>query len=78
MIHSPDGHTTSRRLTPVCACACSQVAKTLQDRRMLDVARVNLGIARGCVRTGRYMDVVANDLTSLLQWKNIRMPLDAF
>lgn len=59
-------------------CACSQVAKTLHDRRMLEVARVNLGIARGCVRTGRYMDVVANDLTSLLQWKNIRMPLDAF
>lgn len=55
-----------------------EVAKTLHDRRMLDVARVNLGIARGCVRTGRYMDVVANDLTSLLQWKNVRMPLDAY
>jgi len=53
------------------------VAKTLNDRRMLDVARVNLGIARGSARTGRYMEVVANDLNTLLQWKNVRMPIES-
>jgi len=53
-----------------------EVAKTLNDRRMLDVARVNLGIAKGCSRTGRYMEVVAGDLQTLLQWKNIRQPID--
>eukprot|EP00217_Crustomastix_stigmatica_P011837 CAMPEP_0183797340 /NCGR_PEP_ID=MMETSP0803_2-20130417/15412_1 /TAXON_ID=195967 /ORGANISM="Crustomastix stigmata, Strain CCMP3273" /LENGTH=410 /DNA_ID=CAMNT_0026042009 /DNA_START=52 /DNA_END=1284 /DNA_ORIENTATION=- len=52
-----------------------EVARSLHDRRMLDVARVNLGIARGSVRTGRLMDIVASDAHTLLQWKNVRMPL---
>eukprot|EP00976_Prorocentrum_cordatum_P068445 1179136-Prorocentrum_minimum.AAC.3 len=53
------------------------VAKTLNDRRLLDIARVNLGISRGSAKTGRFMEVVAGDMHTLLQWKNVRMPIDA-
>jgi len=53
-----------------------EVARSLSDRKMLDIARVNLGIARGSARTGRYMEVVATDLTSLLSFKNVRMPIE--
>ena len=54
-----------------------EVAKTLNDRRLLDVARINLGIARGSARTGRYMEVVSGDINTLLQWKNVRMPIES-
>ncbi|KAK3282597.1 hypothetical protein CYMTET_9675 [Cymbomonas tetramitiformis] len=54
-----------------------EVARSLNDRRMLDIARVNLGISRGSARTGRFMEVVASDLHTLLQWKNVRMPIDS-
>jgi len=53
-----------------------EVARSLNDRRMLDVARINLGVARGSARTGRFMEVVSSDLNTLLLWKNVRMPID--
>mmetsp|Transcript_40527 Transcript_40527/g.49152 ORF Transcript_40527/g.49152 Transcript_40527/m.49152 type:complete len:413 (+) Transcript_40527:156-1394(+) len=54
-----------------------EVARSLNDRRMLDIARVNLGISRGSARTGRFMEVVSTDIHTLLQWKNVRMPIDS-
>jgi len=51
-----------------------EVARTLQDRQLLDTARINLGIARGMARMDGFMDTVSTDLSSLLQWKNIRLP----
>mmetsp|Transcript_62110 Transcript_62110/g.196420 ORF Transcript_62110/g.196420 Transcript_62110/m.196420 type:complete len:441 (-) Transcript_62110:490-1812(-) len=53
-----------------------EVARSLNDRRMLDVARVNLGVARGSAHTAKYIDVVNEDLGMLLQWKNVRTPFD--
>eukprot|EP00193_Tetraselmis_chui_P017776 CAMPEP_0177771744 /NCGR_PEP_ID=MMETSP0491_2-20121128/11795_1 /TAXON_ID=63592 /ORGANISM="Tetraselmis chuii, Strain PLY429" /LENGTH=426 /DNA_ID=CAMNT_0019289393 /DNA_START=258 /DNA_END=1539 /DNA_ORIENTATION=- len=50
------------------------VARTLQDRQLLDTARINLGIARGMAQMDGFMDTVSTDLSSLLQWKNIRLP----
>lgn len=54
-----------------------EVARSLHDRRMLDVARINLGIARGYARTGAFMDLVKTDMHTLLQWKNVRMPFSS-
>lgn len=62
-----------------------EVARGLNDRRMLDVARVNLGVARGGVRGAAMLKAVTGagaegtnaSMQSLLQWKNVRLPLDA-
>ena len=51
-----------------------EIARTLGDRKMLDVARVNLGAARGALRMEAYMGVVAADLPKLILWKNSRVP----
>ena len=51
-----------------------ELARSLNDRKMVDCARVNLGIARGSAMIGKYMDVVNSDLGTLLQWKNVRVP----
>jgi len=59
-----------------------EVARSLNDRRMLDVARVNLGVARGSARGAGLLRAVAGGgggdaagMTALLQWKNVRVPL---
>ena len=67
-----------------------EVARSLNDRRMLAVARVNLGVARGSARGASMIKTVAGSqgggaaagagedaMNALLQWKNVRMPLDA-
>lgn len=51
-----------------------ETARTLNDRRMLDVARVNLGVARGALRMGAWMHVVHGDLPKLIAWKSSRVP----
>lgn len=51
-----------------------ETARTLNDRRIVDAARFNLGVARGAVRMGKYMDLVNTDLPKLIQWKNARAP----
>mmetsp|Transcript_3993 Transcript_3993/g.9621 ORF Transcript_3993/g.9621 Transcript_3993/m.9621 type:complete len:431 (+) Transcript_3993:307-1599(+) len=68
-----------------------EVARSLNDRRMLDVARVNLGIARGSARGAGLLRVVAGTggpgeaaspqgedaMHALMAWKNVRLPLNA-
>ena len=51
-----------------------ETARTLNDRKMLDTARVNLGVARGALRMGAWMGVVANNLPKLIAWKGSRVP----
>lgn len=51
-----------------------EIARTLNDRRMLDTARINLGISRGAVHMQEYFAVVSKDLTRLIVWKNGRVP----
>jgi len=51
-----------------------EVARTLQDSQLLDTARVNLGIARGMAKMESFLNLVNDDLSTLLQWKNIRLP----
>ena len=41
------------------------------DRRAVDQARVNLGMARGNAKMGQYMNVISYDIASLLQ---VRVP----
>lgn len=52
-----------------------QLAQGLSNRKMVDVARVNLGMARGAVRMGRFIELVQTDLPALIQWKNCRAPV---
>lgn len=47
-----------------------EVARTLPDKRALEAARFNLGVARGAARLGQYMHVVLTDLPKLIAWKN--------
>ncbi|GFR50138.1 hypothetical protein Agub_g12290 [Astrephomene gubernaculifera] len=51
-----------------------ETARTLNDRHMLDTARVNLGVARGALRMGAWMNVVATNLPKLIAWKSSRVP----
>ncbi|GMH41675.1 hypothetical protein BSKO_09585 [Bryopsis sp. KO-2023] len=51
-----------------------EVARTLGNQQVLDIARINLGVARGAARMNEYMLVVQDDLPALLHWKNNRMP----
>ncbi len=52
-----------------------ELARGLGHRRMVDVARVNLGLARGAVRMARFMELVNADLPALIQWKNSAAPV---
>lgn len=51
-----------------------ELARTLHDRKVIDAARINLGVARGVVRTAAFMQLVTTDMNGIIQWKNIRMP----
>ncbi len=51
-----------------------ETARTLNDRKMLDTARVNLGVSRGALRMGAWMSTVANHLPKLIAWKSGRVP----
>ena len=42
-------------------------------RKMVDSARVNLGMARGNSRMGAYLNVINYDVKALLLWKNRRV-----
>lgn len=50
-------------------------ARSLNNSKLLDAARLNLGIARGRAKMESYFDTVNADFGRLLQWKNTRMPL---
>eukprot|EP00753_Platysulcus_tardus_P016453 PLAT5721.3.p1 GENE.PLAT5721.3~~PLAT5721.3.p1 ORF type:complete len:462 (+),score=182.55 PLAT5721.3:94-1479(+) len=45
------------------------------DSRLVDRARVSLGMARGNAQLGAYLNVINYDLSSLLSWKNRRIHL---
>lgn len=51
-----------------------EAARAVGNMRLLDVARYNLGIARGILRFDEYVNVAVNDLATLLSWKNMRIP----
>ncbi len=48
------------------------IAMAIGDRKLLDHARVNLGMARGNLQMGMYMGIVNHDLPALLKWKTQR------
>lgn len=50
-----------------------EIARSVGDRKLVDQARVNLGMARGNMAIGGYMHVVTSDLSSLLKWKTRRV-----
>ena len=51
-----------------------EASRAVGNMCLLDVARYNLGIARGMLRLEEYVQVVVNDLPALLNWKNMRIP----
>ena len=51
-----------------------EVARNLGDNNILDIARFNLGVARGSVWKQDFLQIVDNDLDKLLNWKNLRVP----
>lgn len=51
------------------------ISRQLTDRRIVDTARFNLGVARGALRMSKYMGIVHGDLLKLLQFKNARADL---
>jgi hypothetical protein len=42
------------------------------ERRLLDIARINLGAARSALRLPEYKQLCWNDLDGLLAWKSTR------
>jgi len=53
------------------------LARQLGDRKLIDSARVVLGMVRGNGKLKAYIDLVNNDLDKLLKWKSKRMTLEA-
>ena len=47
----------------------------MNNSKLLDSARINLGIAKACAKMESYFDTLNEDFVRLLQWKNTRMPL---
>mmetsp|Transcript_48171 Transcript_48171/g.111601 ORF Transcript_48171/g.111601 Transcript_48171/m.111601 type:complete len:401 (-) Transcript_48171:140-1342(-) len=52
------------------------LARQIGDRRLIDSARVVLGMVRGNGKLKSYIDLVNNDLDKLLKWKSKRSTLD--
>merc|ERR1711959_288124 len=53
------------------------LARQLGGRRLIDAARVILGMARGNGKLDIYVDLVNNNLDKLLKWKSKRLPLES-
>lgn len=49
-----------------------EIARNVGDSKLVNAARINLGMARGNLDLDAYMDVVNQDLKTLLQWKSKR------
>jgi hypothetical protein len=50
-----------------------EVARSIGDLRVLDIARYNLGMARAAALQKEFLEVVDGDLEKLLNWKNLRI-----
>eukprot|EP00164_Ancoracysta_twista_P004519 GFYU01006099.1.p1 GENE.GFYU01006099.1~~GFYU01006099.1.p1 ORF type:complete len:447 (-),score=120.06 GFYU01006099.1:212-1552(-) len=46
--------------------------RTLGEKKLVDQARVNVGIAKGNARLEQFMSLVKGDLDALIDWKNTR------
>merc|ERR1711988_1294602 len=53
------------------------LARQLGDRKLIDSARVVLGMVRGNGKIKHFIDIVNNDLERLLKWKSKRVSLDS-
>jgi len=53
-----------------------EISRSLGDQKAVDVARVNLGVARGCAKKSAYLRVINGGMDALLAWKNRRTPFD--
>lgn len=51
-----------------------EAAKALGDRKLLNTARFNLGVSRGSLNLGAFVDVLTTDLAAVLDWKIQRRP----
>lgn len=52
-----------------------EIACSIGGKALIDNAKVNLGVAKGKSKMGKFMDLVCKDLPSLIQWKNNRTKL---
>lgn len=53
------------------------LARQLGDRKLVDSARVILGMARGNGKLDLYMSMVNTNMDKLLKWKSKRIPIDS-
>ena len=53
------------------------LARQLGNRKLIDSARVILGMARGMGKLDLYIKYINTDLDRLLKWKCRRVPLDS-
>lgn len=51
-----------------------EAAKELGDRKLLTTSRFNLGVSRGALNMGAYVNIVNSDLAAVLDWKVLRYP----
>ncbi|WIA08173.1 hypothetical protein OEZ85_007627 [Tetradesmus obliquus] len=49
-----------------------ELARSLGERRLLDIARINLGAARSALRMPEYKQLCWGDLNGVLAWKSTR------
>jgi len=54
-----------------------EIARGVGDRKLIDAARINLGMARGNMSIHKYMNVVKDNLPALLNWKTRRQAFKA-
>jgi len=52
-----------------------EIVCSIGGKALIDNAKVNLGVAKGKSKMGKFMDLVCKDLPSLIQWKNNRTKL---
>jgi hypothetical protein len=51
-----------------------EVARSIGDAKILDAARINLGVASAAAQQEAFLGVVDSNLEALLHWKNLRAP----
>jgi tetratricopeptide (TPR) repeat protein len=50
-----------------------EIARQLGDRKLINDSRIQLGMSKGNLQIGNYMNVVNTDLPALLRWKTRRV-----
>lgn len=61
-----------QRIKLRCFATCCVCVPLAGERRLLDIARINLGAARSALRMPEYKQLCWGDLNGVLAWKSTR------